>query len=78
MEDNEKTPETPPATKPEEVVAKPEETGHNADAGAELRSTVAALSDRVTSMESTLTSLLPENRDETPTKRPWTHRKFGG
>jgi len=43
-----------------------------------LRATVAALSDKVASLESTVTSLLPENRDETPTKKPWTHRNFGG
>lgn len=62
--------ETTPA--PETIAAKPEDAGHETH-GSDV---VSALSERVTALENAVTSLLPENRDETPVKRPWTHKKF--
>jgi hypothetical protein len=38
---------------------------------------IHTLGERVTLLESTVQGLLPENKDETPGKGPWTHRKFG-
>lgn len=69
-EETEHETETP---KPEMVPEHPENAGHETYHGADV---VAALSERVTALESAVTSMLPENRDETPVKRPWTHKKF--
>lgn len=44
----------------------------------DLRETVHALSEKVETLASTVQGLLPENKDETPVKKPWTHRRFGG
>lgn len=38
---------------------------------------ISALTERLNALESTVQSLLPENKDETPVKAPWTHRRFG-
>lgn len=62
--------------KPEEVAVKPETVAHETHPSSELLSTVNALGERLTSLEGTVTGLLPQNRDESPVKRPWTHRNF--
>lgn len=36
--------------------------------------TIHSLTERISTLESTVQSLLPENKDETPVKKPWTHR----
>ena len=61
-----------------EEVAK-EETPHKEthEGADQLKETVNALSERVSTLESTITNMLPQNRDETPVKKPWTHRSFG-
>lgn len=43
----------------------------------DLRDTVHELSEKVSLLETTVQGLLPENRDESPVKKPWTHRGFG-
>ncbi len=68
----EKDTEEPHETAKEETPHK--ETHEGAD---QLKETVNALSERVSTLESTITNMLPQNRDETPVKKPWTHRSFG-
>lgn len=63
------TPETQ-AEHPEKTV----ETAHPHDDSKDL---IHALSERVTLLEGTVQSLIPQNQDEKPVKQPWTHRKFG-
>lgn len=62
--------------KPEEVAVKPETVAHETHPSTELKSTVDALVEKVSSLEATVTGLLPQNKDESPVKRPWTHRNF--
>lgn len=60
------TPATPP------VVVEPEKA-HD-----DTRTLVDALSERVTGLEATVQSLIPSERDTTPGKRPWTHKRLLG
>jgi len=66
----------PEETKPEETHTEPEKPPEVPPAHDGLRETVNALSEKVTALENTVTSMLPQNRDETPVKKPWTHRGF--
>jgi hypothetical protein len=62
------------APEADRVATEPEQVAHTTEPHHEVASTVAALTDRVSSLESVVQGLLPENRDETPSGRPWTHR----
>jgi hypothetical protein len=64
-------------TEHEEEKKEPEKVPEPTSSHDDLRATVNTLSEKVASLESTVTSLLPQNRDETPVKKPWTHRSFG-
>lgn len=71
MEDD-KTPEKEPTSTP------PGNPAPEVPPADDLRETVHALSEKVETLASTVQGLLPENKDETPVKKPWTHRRFGG
>ena len=75
MPEETETTETHDVT-PEHVAQHPEETAHTVEPHHEVAGTVAALTERVSTLENIVQGLLPENRDESPGKRPWTHRKF--
>lgn len=77
MEDDDKTTEKEPTSTPPGNPA-PEVPVNPAPHADDLRETVHALSEKVETLASTVQGLLPENKDETPVKKPWTHRRFGG
>jgi len=76
MSDEPPNTETAKESSPEEVAVKPEETAHDAKPHDDISATVAALNERVSSLENAVTGMLPQNRDETPVKPPWTHRRL--
>jgi hypothetical protein len=69
---------TPPETQPEpeKVAAEPETVAHKAEPQNDLAETVRAIDARVSELADAVRSVLPENRDETPVRRPWTHKRF--
>lgn len=75
METEDNREETPA---PETQAEHPDSTGEHAHPHDDLRETVTALTERVSSLESLVHAAIPENRDESPRKKPWTHRRFGG
>jgi hypothetical protein len=55
-------------------VVKPPEESHT-----DVKGLIDGLSDRVTGLEATVQALIPSERDSTPGRRPWTHKRmFGG
>jgi len=70
VEETKEETHTPPPT--EEPVRQPEH------GESDLHTLVNGLSDRVTHLEGAVTALTPAERDSTPAKRPWTHRRLGG
>lgn len=75
MDDDNNTPETPPEPH-HETPPPPETPAPDAHPHDDLRAIVTGLQEKVTHLETTVQGLLPENRDESPVKRPWTHRKL--
>lgn len=76
MAEEETTHETHEVTS-EEVATHPEQAAHHVEPHHEVAGTVAALGERVSSLESIVQGLLPENQDEKPGGKPWTHRGWG-
>lgn len=77
MDDDVTKPEVAKDTRPEDVATHPEATAHHVEPHHEVTATVSALSERVSSLENIVQGLLPENRDEAPGGKPWTHRNWG-
>ncbi len=69
------TPETESAP-PERVAVEPEHVAQETRPRDEMMETIKALDERVSQLADTVKSLLPDNRDESPVKRPWTSRRF--
>jgi hypothetical protein len=71
------TPETPTAPEgpgPETVAEKPKETAETVHPQNDISVTVHALAEKVSLLEETVQSLIPQERDQSPVKKPWTHR----
>lgn len=77
MADGEGTTEETPK-EPEKQAEAPQETAPAAHPSNDLSATVHALSERVSQLEGVLNTVVSQgHKDETPVKRPWTHKQFG-
>lgn len=67
--DDKPTPDPTPEPKPEDPAPEVHEG---------CKHLIAAHEDRISALEGTLSTLVTIAPDTTPTKVPWTHRRFGG